>query len=481
MENTTQPDRPASTGKTANRKPARRREVYPPDEIAHRWANGADAFDIRGGNLSTRHGDGKAKAVWLYSYGMPIGVRFLHKRVPHFIIAPSDLAPSRTTGAHLWQAVQAVPDRARLFRAPVLMGGNVGTISYRYNGALTAPDADAHRRNVEALKAEATARALDNARRRVNVSGRDYVAQLFATPDAYRVAFLPKRAPILAGQDILRQTDEAVAGLRRREEQADSDAAKRAALDWSFLRPEIERVLSERSATAEAVAVLRAAAKAEVEAALAAAGDWSGWLNGGDSPERVWIPRGDYSGERDKSEFPALMAYYNAAPNRSAFHEAVLNLISKGTFKRRVRYCWGREQRDAYPTGKLIEICRGWNRAALEDVSHGFEIGWTGAPLLMRVGSDGRVETTRGARVPLAIVKRAWDRFGPIVVRAAAGADCLTDEDRATLAASLPYGLDPYTLTAIDAAGVIVGCHCIPPAEVVRFAASQGWTAGVPA
>lgn len=477
MPNTTQPNRPASTGETKPAKPARRREVYSPEEVAHRWANGADAFDIRGGNLSTRHGS--KGAVWLYSYAMPIAVRFLHKRLPHWIVIPAEQAPSRTTGTHLWNAWKAIPDRARAFRAPVLMGGNIGAVSYSYRGTLTPPDADAHKRNLAALLAEAVNRTEQDTRRMqaAFIPADQSVCNRFAEVDTYRATFLSSRKAVSVPPDLMERIREARRNAERRDAEADEKERRRAALDWNFLRPEVERLMRERAPGADRVAALRAAAEAEIAERTAGADDWEGWLNGGARPRALWIPARYDSNSLE--EWPALAAFYQATPRDSIFDEAVGGLLRNGTFKRRVRYCFGHETREPYPVKHLREICRGVYPDALEAPSFAHEAmpRWKDTPTLIRLGADGRVETSHGAAVPLAIVRKAWDRFGPIVARAAAGA--LSDEDGPALAAALPYGLAPYTLTAIDADGVRVGCHLFPPAEIVRFAASQGWPAGI--
>ena len=481
MSNTTQPARPASTGET-KKATARRREVYPPAEVFHRWANGADAFDIRGGNVTTRRGEGKEPAVWIYSYNMPIGVRFLHKGKPVWIIANN--GPSVTTSSHLLTARHSVPDKSRLFEAPVLIGGGIGPVSYSYRGTLTPLDRDGHARNLAALVDEAAIETLADSRR-VN---KDYIptpealAAKWAKVDLYRQTFLPTRKAITCPPDLSAKVDLARANAAQRERVADAKAVQRAALDWIYLKPEIERLKSLYGKSRDALPALRAAAQAEIESYKANQTGWEDWLNGGPRPRSQAIPslhsyKSGWCDGNAFDNFPALKVYFDAAPQDSLFTEAFNNLRRNGTFKSPTRFCFGNPIRHAYPVTHLLEYAKKEYGPTVLDSPNELPIGghYLDAPTLLRVGPEGRVETSRGAAVPLAIVRAAWLKFGPVVSRAAAGSEHLTTEDLSLLRDNLPYGLTPYTLTDISADGVAVGCHLFPAAEVVRFAASQGW------
>lgn len=79
----------------------------------------------------------------------------------------------------------------------------------------------------------------------------------------------------------------------------------------------------------------------------------------------------------------------------------------------------------------------------------------------LRLSADGDVETSQGARVPLAHVKRAWR----LIVK------CWQEG----IAPPVDARIGHYPLDRIDAAGtVFVGCHAFSLAEVERFAAVLG-------
>ena len=82
-------------------------------------------------------------------------------------------------------------------------------------------------------------------------------------------------------------------------------------------------------------------------------------------------------------------------------------------------------------------------------------------PVLLRVW-NGEMQTTKGARVPLADAERTF-RF---VLAARAKGWHRNGET---------HSIGGYQLDAVNDAGVVAGCHRVAWAEILRFAVSQGW------
>jgi hypothetical protein len=85
-----------------------------------------------------------------------------------------------------------------------------------------------------------------------------------------------------------------------------------------------------------------------------------------------------------------------------------------------------------------------------ENVYHNFEV------TALRVYGD-EVQTSRGARIPLAEAVRAW----PLLQKIASSGEALRPEN---------MRLGYYQVNSIDSNNLIVGCHTIPMAEVLNVA-----------
>lgn len=94
-------------------------------------------------------------------------------------------------------------------------------------------------------------------------------------------------------------------------------------------------------------------------------------------------------------------------------------------------------------------------------------------PVMLRREGDGlpgesaEMVTSRGARVPLADAERAY-RFAQAVRNRAEGWHKNGE--------TCPVGM--YQLDAVNASGIVAGCHRVSWEEVDRFAVSQGWAKG---
>jgi hypothetical protein len=87
-----------------------------------------------------------------------------------------------------------------------------------------------------------------------------------------------------------------------------------------------------------------------------------------------------------------------------------------------------------------------------ENVYHNFEV------TALRVYGD-EIQTSRGARIPLAEAVRAW----PLLQKIASSGEAVRPSD---------MRLGYYRVTQIDSQALIVGCHNIPMAEVLNVAKS---------
>jgi hypothetical protein len=87
-----------------------------------------------------------------------------------------------------------------------------------------------------------------------------------------------------------------------------------------------------------------------------------------------------------------------------------------------------------------------------ENVYHNFEV------TALRVHGD-EIQTSRGARIPLAEAVRAW----PLLQKIASSGEALRPEN---------MRLGYYQVSSISSEALIVGCHVIPMAEVLNVASA---------
>lgn len=84
-------------------------------------------------------------------------------------------------------------------------------------------------------------------------------------------------------------------------------------------------------------------------------------------------------------------------------------------------------------------------------------------PVCLRVNGEA-LETSKGARVPLSGAERAF-RF------------CISKRKNGWRRNGEQFPIGEFHLDAVNAQGVVAGCHRIAWPEIEAFAASQGWTA----
>lgn len=118
-----------------------------------------------------------------------------------------------------------------------------------------------------------------------------------------------------------------------------------------------------------------------------------------------------------------------------------------------------REAKAAKLPAQKPEIIAEWLTGTRSDLPHALNL-----PVMLRVRGDD-METSKGARVPLADARRTY-RFA-MLARA-----------KGWHRNGETHAIGAYQLDAVNENGVVAGCHRVTWAEIERFATAQGWQGG---